>query len=155
MKWKSSKKTNGLHVDSPEFAKVAERMEAEMAKPKQAAKKSAETPLNKTEKILAERGKNYGKFYSHAGITQDLKRNIVLTPSYGKCDDSMREALDMIAHKIGRILNGNPFYEDSWRDIAGYATLVADALLDDEKCTNYDDLITVGEDIQEKKDGTL
>lgn len=39
-----------------------------------------------------------------------------------------RECLEMIAHKIGRILNGDPHYEDSWRDIAGYATLVADRL---------------------------
>jgi len=42
------------------------------------------------------------------------------------------EALDMIAHKIGRIVNGDPDYEDSWRDIAGYATLVADRLLKDQ-----------------------
>lgn len=30
----------------------------------------------------------------------------------------------MIQHKIGRILNGDPAYADSWHDIAGYATLV-------------------------------
>jgi hypothetical protein len=34
----------------------------------------------------------------------------------------------MIAHKIGRILNGDPNYADSWIDIAGYAQLVADRL---------------------------
>lgn len=34
----------------------------------------------------------------------------------------------MIAHKIGRILNGDPNYADSWIDIAGYAKLVADRL---------------------------
>ena len=34
----------------------------------------------------------------------------------------------MICHKIGRILNGDPDYGDSWRDIAGYALLVADRL---------------------------
>jgi hypothetical protein len=43
-------------------------------------------------------------------------------------DDDQREALDMIAHKIGRILNGDPNYADSWVDIAGYAKLVADRL---------------------------
>lgn len=32
----------------------------------------------------------------------------------------------MIAHKIGRILNGDPNYRDSWDDIAGYAKLAAD-----------------------------
>ncbi len=34
----------------------------------------------------------------------------------------------MIAHKLARICNGDPDYGDSWRDIAGYATLVADRL---------------------------
>ena len=42
--------------------------------------------------------------------------------------DDQREALEMIAHKIGRILNGDPDYDDSWVDIAGYAQLVADRL---------------------------
>jgi hypothetical protein len=39
-----------------------------------------------------------------------------------------REALEMIQHKVARILNGDPSYHDSWHDIAGYATLVADRL---------------------------
>jgi len=38
------------------------------------------------------------------------------------------EALDMIFSKIARILNGDPNHLDSWTDIAGYATLVADRL---------------------------
>jgi len=40
---------------------------------------------------------------------------------------SHREALEMIAHKIGRILNGDPNYADSWHDIAGYAKLAETA----------------------------
>ena len=38
------------------------------------------------------------------------------------------EAMDMIIHKIGRIINGNPDVVDHWLDIAGYAQLVADRL---------------------------
>jgi len=34
----------------------------------------------------------------------------------------------MIFSKIARILNGDPNHLDSWTDIAGYATLVADRL---------------------------
>jgi hypothetical protein len=45
-----------------------------------------------------------------------------------KLDDDQSEALEMIAHKIARILNGDPNYVDSWLDIAGYATLVAERL---------------------------
>ena len=39
-----------------------------------------------------------------------------------------QEALEMILHKIARIVNGDPDYADSWVDIAGYAKLVADRL---------------------------
>ncbi len=36
----------------------------------------------------------------------------------------MKESFQMIANKIGRILNGDPLYKDSWTDIIGYATLI-------------------------------
>ena len=42
--------------------------------------------------------------------------------------DDMREALEMSAHKIGRILCGDYNYHDSWHDINGYIKLVADRL---------------------------
>jgi predicted GTPase len=83
-----------------------------------------------TSEILAERGKRYGTFEGHAKITQTLKV-YMQRHNRDKWDcltDDQREALEMIAHKIGRILNGDPDYEDSWRDIAGYAQLVADRL---------------------------
>ena len=78
--------------------------------------------------LLAERGKRYGKFASHADITQALKRQMACQAKWPQLADDQKEALEMIAHKIGRILNGDPDYEDSWRDIAGYATLVANRL---------------------------
>jgi len=77
---------------------------------------------------LAERGSRYGKFTSHADITMKLKRQMQVTPGWDRLDDDQCEALHMIAHKIGRILNGDPNYADSWVDIAGYAKLVADRL---------------------------
>lgn len=79
------------------------------------------------DKILEERGSRYGKFIDHARITQNLK-TIIDENDNGKLTWSQRESLDMIAHKIGRILNGDPNYADSWIDIAGYAKLVADEL---------------------------
>lgn len=82
--------------------------------------------------VLAERGSRYGNFEDHARITQSLKHEIRQGESYTKMEDDMVEALDMIAHKIGRIVNGDPRYADSWVDIAGYAKLVADRLLEDE-----------------------
>jgi len=76
---------------------------------------------------LAERGARYGKFTDHARITLDIKR-VIHSHTPRELDDDMLEALDMIAHKIGRILAGDPHYVDSWVDIAGYAQLVANRL---------------------------
>lgn len=77
---------------------------------------------------LAERGSRYGDFMTHAEVTQAIKHEIRQGVSFTKMEDDMVEALDMIAHKIGRIVNGDPRYADSWVDIAGYAKLVADRL---------------------------
>lgn len=77
---------------------------------------------------LNERGQRYGKFKDHAEITQRLKKVIRKHEGWRDMAHDQKEALEMIAHKIGRILNGDPDYDDSWIDIAGYATLVADRL---------------------------
>lgn len=80
--------------------------------------------------VLDERGSRYGKFDAHAEITQTLKRQAAwyLSLREKKLSFDQQEALDMIFHKIGRIINGDPDYADSWVDIAGYAKLVADRL---------------------------
>jgi hypothetical protein len=79
---------------------------------------------------LEERGKRYGQFKGHAEVTMALKT--VLAEELGKrgkvLASDQEEALHMICHKIGRIINGDPNYADSWIDIAGYAKLVADRL---------------------------
>ena len=80
--------------------------------------------------VLEARGKRYGKFTGHANVTQGLKNVIQmhLVARDKALADDQQEALDMICHKIGRIINGDPDYDDSWVDIAGYAKLVADRL---------------------------
>jgi hypothetical protein len=77
---------------------------------------------------LEERGSRYGDFKTHANITQALKKAMVDSPKWESLTDDMKEALEMVQHKIGRILNGDPFYHDSWHDIIGYTKLVADTL---------------------------
>ena len=44
----------------------------------------------------------------------------------------MKESLEMVAHKIGRILNGDPFYHDSWHDCIGYLRLIEKRLEESE-----------------------
>jgi len=85
---------------------------------------------NTIDAVLDERGSRYGKFESHAEITQTLKREAAryLIRQRKELSFDQQEALDMIFHKIGRIINGDADYADSWVDIAGYAKLVADRL---------------------------
>lgn len=78
--------------------------------------------------VLTERGTRYGKFKDHAVISQALKEVLVATEGWAKLTCDQAESLEMIAHKIARILNGDPNYSDSWLDISGYAKLVADRL---------------------------
>ena len=88
-----------------------------------------------TVQLLNERGKTHGDFTLHAAVTQAIK-NLYNAPfqvgtdchstNWNRLNTVQREALEMIAHKIGRILAGNPNFKDHWDDIAGYAKLVAD-----------------------------
>lgn len=90
--------------------------------------------MSQVKDILVERGNRYGSFDGHAMLTQQLKHTFSrFAKSKAGMTASMEEALDMIFHKIGRIGNGDPFYDDSWIDIAGYAQLVVDELQKDQK----------------------
>lgn len=88
------------------------------------------------DKVLEERGSRYGDFPDHAKITQNIKRAMYASPNWPTLSDDKKEALEMIAHKIGRILNGDPDYADSWTDIVGYAKLVEDYLIKKESRKN-------------------
>jgi hypothetical protein len=80
--------------------------------------------------LLTERGHEYGPFRDGAALMQGMKR---LMADHARAhdktfSDDQWEALEMIVHKIGRIVNGSPDKVDHWKDIAGYAMLVADRL---------------------------
>ena len=80
-------------------------------------------PKNINETLDA-REKTYGDFDLQAMISQDLKQIMRATPQWPESPDIEKEALDMIVHKMARILNGGVRDSDNWHDIAGYATLV-------------------------------
>lgn len=73
---------------------------------------------------LRERDNTHGEFKTHAALSQRLKRAMVDTPGWRHLEPDQREALEMIQHKVARILNGDPDFSDHWHDIAGYSTLV-------------------------------
>lgn len=94
------------------------------------------------EKTLSERGARYGDFADHARLCQSLKRVMqsfsiqqgvpgIITASvkpWEKLSPAQKQALEVIADKIARILSGDPNYADNWHDIQGYAKLVEDRL---------------------------
>jgi hypothetical protein len=79
---------------------------------------------------LDARAVDYGKFIEGAEVMQMLKRVVqnALNNRDKVLAHDQAESLDMIIHKIGRIVNGNPDVVDHWLDIAGYAQLIADRL---------------------------
>lgn len=85
-------------------------------------------PLTGIDATLAERGSRYGDFTKHAAVSQAIKTALFNCRHRESLPAYMVEALEMIAHKMGCIVNGDPHYHDSWHDIVGYAKLVADRL---------------------------
>lgn len=92
--------------------------------------------MKNTAQILDEHGARYGVFMQQAQIAQSLhmalERGMKLSGKtrFSFAPDQL-EAMNMIVNKLARIFNGDPHYSDSWRDVAGYATLVADRLDND------------------------
>lgn len=74
--------------------------------------------------VLNERQKSHGDYKDHAKITQDLKDVLRGSLKWSELDDMQRETLEMLAHKIGRILSGDPNFLDHWVDICGYTQLI-------------------------------
>jgi len=83
---------------------------------------------NTVEQVLEERGNDYGDYASKAQFIQGVKYLMRTSPSWEAMDADMRESMEMIAHKMGRVVYGDPTHKDNFLDIAGYAKLVADRL---------------------------
>jgi Domain of unknown function (DUF6378) len=79
--------------------------------------------MSKVNETLKTRQTTHGDFRENAQIMQATKDLWRMHPGWEKLDPVKREALDMIALKVGRILSGNPEVRDHWHDIAGYAVL--------------------------------
>lgn len=86
------------------------------------------TPSSRDEQsitgTLAKRNKAHGDFTLDATKAQELKRVFRSSPNWDKLSFIQREAMEMLATKLARILVGDPNHADHWHDIAGYATLV-------------------------------
>ena len=88
------------------------------------------------ENLLESRAQTHGSFSASSATVQLIKQRMRSEDGWRDLLAAQKEALEMIAHKIGRILHGNPHEPDHWRDIAGYAALAArevEALNQNEK----------------------
>ena len=77
---------------------------------------------------LSTRANTHGSFVDNGQIMQLLKDTARTGKNWHELTPHQREAVDMILHKLGRILCGDPNFSDHWHDIAGYATLVENLL---------------------------
>jgi hypothetical protein len=59
-------------------------------------------------------------------LAPSLKQTLGETLGWQRLSPDKKEALEMIQHKIVRILNSDPEFHDSWHDIIGCAKLAAD-----------------------------
>ena len=119
--WKLKK---DLEVEAKKVIAEAKEWVEEKIEPK------PEPEVSGVDKVIDKRGEQYGSFMQSADTTVRIKgimHNAVARNEVHLYPDQL-QALDMIATKISRIVNGNPNHTDSWIDIAGYATLVSDRL---------------------------
>ena len=73
---------------------------------------------------LDQRENRYGEYKNVSATSQWLKDIMRGGDSWNAMEPYMQESLDLIANKLARIVNGDPFYDDSWHDVGGYAKLV-------------------------------
>lgn len=75
---------------------------------------------------LKDRGSVYGDFTDNAVIAQQIKVSLRSGVSWALMNPAQREAADVMASKLSRIVTGDPNYGDNWHDIQGYAKLAED-----------------------------
>lgn len=79
--------------------------------------------MSNIEKILEERQSSHGDYGVQSKVTEAIK-DILLEAGYKQLPWYVRNALDLIATKIGRLVCGDYKHADHYDDIAGYAQLV-------------------------------
>ncbi len=83
---------------------------------KQAQKQSSE-------ELVDSRSALYGTFCGRAELTVGLLEHLQAHEKWAAIPNWGKWALTMLVEKIGRIVEGDPKYDDNWKDIGGYAEL--------------------------------
>ena len=80
-----------------------------------------------TAALLNTRQTTHGDFSQNAIYAQELRTLFRSSPQWSGMPTVQREALDMIATKVSRILSGQYQYDEHWADVAGYVALARKA----------------------------
>jgi len=78
-------------------------------------------------KVVEERRKIYGNFNDIAEVSQKIK-DMYYMYNAQELDPVINEGIEMIIHKLARVICGGSRYIDNIRDIAGYAHLIINYL---------------------------
>ena len=79
--------------------------------------------------LLRDKETTHGHFDDTATIAQTLKAVMRRGKNWESLANPSKEALELIATKVARILNGDATDPDHWNDVAGYARLRANAFV--------------------------
>ena len=87
--------------------------------------------MDYSDMFLNSRTKTHGNFSDVAKVYDIIKTTLENGKFYHEANATQRTALNMIAYKLARIVSGNPWYGDHWKDVKGYAQLVLEHLGED------------------------
>lgn len=83
--------------------------------------------MTTVEETLQQRGNVHGDYNEQSATHDALLSVMIKRESFMQLKPQHRQALNIIAMKISRILSGDAEHKDHWHDIAGYATLAENA----------------------------
>lgn len=84
---------------------------------------SAGSKQKANHKIVAVRENTHGDWFENSAYADELIKIFLASQNWHRLPPHKRMALLMIAVKIGRILAGDPEFDDHWEDIGGYSHL--------------------------------
>jgi hypothetical protein len=86
------------------------------------------TPDDELTFLLADRQRTHGRFTDVSTCSQRFKEIARTCPSWASMTLPMREAIDMVLHKLCRALSGDSRHRDHWDDVVGYILRVTETL---------------------------
>jgi hypothetical protein len=89
--------------------------------------------MNNIQDTLKQRQGSHGDFTDNSQVTEDIMDVIRRCPRYNVCPAYIKTATYMIVHKLARAFCGDPFFDDHWKDIQGYAKITEDRVNETSK----------------------